>query len=65
MQRLRESAASAPCLTQINGQRLQALGFGEVSPEAPANRKKGQTYTRAGMRDLMAKVRAAAAAPTD
>ena len=39
-----------------NGHRLAHLGMGEVSPEAPALRAKGQTYTRAGMRDLALKV---------
>lgn len=36
--------------------RLKALGLGECSPEAPPNRKKGQTYTREGMRDIMTQV---------
>ena len=43
-------------LRQLNCERLQALGLGEVNPEAPPNRKKGQTYTRAGMRNLINKV---------
>jgi len=42
---------------QINADRLKGLGMGEVSPEAPASRKKGEAYTREGVRDLLNKVR--------
>jgi hypothetical protein len=44
---------------QVNLDRLKALGMGEVSREAPPLRRRGQTYTRAGMRDLIQQVRAA------
>jgi hypothetical protein len=48
--------SSLPLARQVNSQRLADLGMGEVSPEAPPLRRKGQHYTREGMGGLMNKV---------